>query len=243
VVVRRSLREQATRWTETPGLYAVVGWAGSRLLVNSSISNVAHLDAPHGVLILDGPGRIREAGDGNVVAISPSGRFFFGGVPNGDGPSDRLRVVNVDTGKTVARLRLQTAARQLGISAKRLRGGAASTGSWIGDRIVAVTSFESSSNLVLLRFHAGSLRAEGVFRLDGRAGLHGPHGVFFSNPRFLDPAGRIVAVQVNIPQRDDQRYVSYFLTCDLSSQRCARGRPIEHGRWMSIVQGGPHSRG
>jgi hypothetical protein len=235
VVVRTSLRSSPTVWTSRRGMYRVAGWTGSRLLVESGVSNVVRLGTPEGTLIYESPGRYMYAGLGGVSALSPDRRYFFGRVPNGDGPSDRVRIVDTATGLTVARGALKAMARRAGIDARNLDAGVYGAASWRGEYIAADTASGRTGTLVVLRFARGKLSLEHALRLDGSAGLHGRYGAHFSVPRLLDNKGKRVIVRVDVPGPDDNA-ATYFLTCDTEARECVRGRPVAPREWMALVE-------
>lgn len=233
-VVVRAPSGVTSTWLRTKGRYRVAGWAGPRLLVESDPSNVVSLVAPVGTLVVTGPGRFRNVGEGGVSAISPDGRFFFGRIPNGDGLSDRVRIVDTLSARTVASARLSTLARSAGLDPRGLEAGVFGQASWRASRIVAVTTFTRSTALLVLRYSGGKLSLARVLRLDRNAGLKGPFGVSFSVPRQLDDGTRVV-VRADVPLADDKS-VSYFVTCDLRRSACVRGKALRPALWMAIVE-------
>lgn len=236
VVVRRSPDARPVRWTRA-GEYTVFAWAGESLLVvaGDCVLEACPRDLPEGGLYaLGGPGRSRPLGLATLTAVSPDGRYAVGPQAAGhDNWSPVVRVVEVATGRTVARLNPRDAA-ETGATRALVEFGVGE-GSWVGDRIVAVARNEGGAALVVFRFADGELELDGVLRLDDEEALGGAAGAYFSSPIFLDQAGDYVAVRANVSESVDE-FLPVFLMCSLESETCARGRLLtEPRRWLALV--------
>jgi hypothetical protein len=165
VVVRRSARSPARRWTSSPARYIVVGWAGATL-----IAYVEHEGEALDVLALDGPGEVRKLARGaGVVAISPDGsEVLLERGPEAGAP--RVELVSVASGARLATLDLTTVDPAVGVVSY--------AGDWEGSLAVA----PSSSGLAVF---AVAGRRISLVRAIRAAGDHG-----VAEPRF-GAAGRI----------------------------------------------------
>jgi hypothetical protein len=122
IKVRSSITSAVTtQWSSRPGRYVVAAWAADRLLAYE----LDEVGRPV-VVIFDGPGRSRPLGPGALVAVSPDGgRAFL--AETGDTDTPQVRIVELASGETAARLDL----RGTGIA------GIGHAGDWAGDRVVA----------------------------------------------------------------------------------------------------------
>ena len=221
VVVRASATARPVPWTREFGEYSVLGWAGRRLLVGRR-------DAP--MLAFEGPRRSRSLRINRFTALSPDGRYVLGAFQHGDSPTADTAVVEVATGRIVARVD----ARRL-VRTERLRraltNGLAGNADWFGDSIAAVASFGSFSGIVVLRFDGRALRVEHVLGVE-KVGLRRKRA-FFSAPHFAASDAKIVA---RVEVETEGRAYHFFSTCERASARCARGRAFPAKTWIALVE-------
>jgi hypothetical protein len=198
VVVRTSLEAEPEVWSAEPARYIVVAWAGSTLVGYREREGEA-LD----VVAFDEPGRMRVlAGDSGLVAISPDGtRVFVEQGPAQGRPV--VRVLDLGTGSTVARLDLTKVDRAVGTVSY--------SGDWVGRRVVA----PSATGLAVFRVARGTIGLERALRVAS------PQGV--AEPRFAAGGRRVTAWTT-------AGNGAAFLDCDLSLGRCARTVPLPAAR-------------
>jgi hypothetical protein len=222
VEVRATPDGPGRRWTTRPTGYVARAWAGETLLVETRPSLLMTDEQPDaGVYALDGPGRMRALPITELIAVSPDGRRAVGQWRPGDGPSRTLRLVDVATGRSLARVQTTDSI-------------AVGPGDWRGDTIVAVTSLGARSSIVLLRADAQDLAVTDTLRLDEEAGLSGYYGAHFHLPLLV--GAEEVVVGVTSVARDEQESKVRFLTCDLGDRRCRSGRSLEPPtRWATIL--------
>ncbi|HEX6490480.1 MAG TPA: hypothetical protein VF002_03780 [Gaiellaceae bacterium] len=236
VLVRSRPTGRPTTWLGRPGPYLLAGWARSRLLVIVERCPGCPRAASPGVLALGPPGAVHRLPLTDVSAISPDGRYVLGGfnpVPEEDGPSPLVRLVEVSTGRIVQTLDLRQAGSG-GIEARWLAGGIG-PGSWLGARIVATTALGNGGALVVLTFSGGRLSLEQVIRLGGAPGASTGYGPFFSAPLFVDGGTGRVAVALSVPPSRGRAGRRSLLECDLSRASCVGGRALARGSWLALV--------
>jgi len=179
-------------WTDAPGRYIVVGWAGASLIgylqEEGGSLNVVRFIAPGKAEIL--------AADSDLIAISPDGTRVF----VSSNVSGVASVLDVASGATLASLDLATAADpDSGVPVGHLAYG----GSWEGNLVAA----ESTGGLSVFDIAGDHLAVRLVLHLPGRRSL-------FHEPRFVDE-DRVVGWT---PGPSDVG--STYLECSLDDSTC-----------------------
>ena len=234
VVVRESPAAPPTRWTTKAGDYTVGGCAGRYLLISSRRCLLQECDGlpADGVYRAAIAGRMQWLGLSSVSAISPDGKYVFGRfdqVPGQDSPTPYVRVVNVETAEVVAELDLRRAA-DTSVPRRWLALGVGEA-SWVGDRIVATATTGRSGGLVVLTFRDGRLSVDKVMRVGRQRGK----STHVHNPVLLGSTGEQVAVRlVELPIGSDVG-TTRFLTCELPTGSCTRGRALPARRWLALA--------
>lgn len=193
ILVRPSLTGPDQVWTTDRRHYVVAAWAGPHLLAYD-------LDQPAQprLLAFDGPGRARPLGPGVLVAVSPDGTAVFL-AETGDTETPHVRVVEVRTGATRARLHLAGT----GIA------GVGHAGDWAGDLVVAA----GVPDPLIFRVAADSIRVEARLSLDAVA--H-PYGL--REPRLV---GNVVIAWAATDAGQDPP--TAIVRCPLATRACAAG--------------------
>jgi hypothetical protein len=255
VMVRPGPRRPAARWSTFASPWRVLAWAGRHLLAQAAVSKP---DRRFGVTFTEnqlhafsGPGRSRRLPVGNLIAVSPDGRYVLGHALGHASPQRRqgsdslLRIVEVATGRILDEI-VQT------------RG----PGAWAGDTILLVTGFVSEPippgpggvqvlpgpdhvEVIVLRFSEGKLIVERELRLSRpvieATGLRASNFYFgFEAPAFVDEEARQFTAKLVIYNTLKNRQLEeghVYLTCDRIEFRCRRGRSLNprEVRWSSLV--------
>lgn len=208
VVVRDSLDAPAVVWIEEPGEFTVHSWAGAHLLVYGDT----------GLVVVDGPGKVRKLSDGAaVIALSPDGTRVL----VARGPGLPIELIDVESGKAVAELDVSTAFQSpAGTRIVTLNHA----GSWQGEWVAAQGTLEpDGSAIVILRVASDSISVSRVLEFPS---AEFPMGI--SEPQLLGPGGsRVVAWAPVVGQGGEAKGVLYsYLDCDVSQGTCAQGPPL-----------------
>ncbi len=195
VIVRSSLEAEAEVWSEKPARYIVAAWARSTLVGYREREGEA-LD----VVAFDGPGHMRVLADNSaLVAVSPDGTEVF--VEQGPAQGrPTVRVLDLETGRTVARLDLTKVDPSV--------GAASYSGDWLGRRVVA----PSATGLAVFRVGHAAIRLERAVRVASAQGV--------AEPRFAAGGRRVTAWTT-------AGGGGAFLDCELSLGTCARTVPLQ----------------
>lgn len=213
LVVKPSLDEPGTAWTNEPARYVAAAWAGQTLLAYR-IGEGEQLD----LLALDGPGRLRElAPGGTLVAVSPDGTRAFVEYTSSE---PRVRVLDVSAGTELASLDLSRYADAVTGEPLFL----SYSGDWVEDRVVA----RGADGLVLFSVRGDTIALEQLLALDRRTF---PHGA--AEPRFADTVGNRVVAYADVTSGGAAATV--LLDCELTAARCARGRAVPAEQWQRIA--------
>lgn len=209
VMVRSAVDAAPSAWTEEPGRYIVVAWAGTSLLAYRELEG-EELD----VLALDGPGKVRVLEPrARLVAVSPDGTQALVFPYSSTSPTAKL--LDVASGREIAGLDLSRHSDPAtGEPILNLSYG----GSWVGDRVAA----GSGSTIAILQVAPSTISMVQV--------LSFPRSTFsmgVEEPQFTDPSGSRLVAWAPIPGKGgdapDRLYV--YLDCDLTSLRCTQGPP------------------
>ncbi|MEV0679127.1 hypothetical protein AB0I60_21665 [Actinosynnema sp. NPDC050436] len=157
------------------------------------------------LLVLDGPGRVRELGPGSLIAVSPDGTKAF---VDDTATRPQVRVLDLATGVEVARLDLDATGTQV--------DWLLYAGDWQGDSIVA----SAGPGLALFRFTGGTLRLAHVIAVDPDRYRQG-----VLEPRFTTAdQGEVVGWAPLGDPDSDETAPTVALRCTLDGH-CAAGRP------------------
>jgi hypothetical protein len=207
--VRSGVHGRTVRWTSETAHYTVYAWAGDRLLFYR-VGDGETLS----LLSADAPGRVRELAEGSAVALSPDGRRVMVLSPDGT----TVRVLDVGTGREQAWLDVTTASpalRWVGYS-----------GSWTGDRVVA----PASGGLAVFRVGSDSIALEQALSLDA---AQFPAGV--QEPQFAGGGADEITATADVPPKDGDGGVAYFLDCDRVARSCGRSAAAPATDWPRLV--------
>jgi hypothetical protein len=228
VMVASSLDAPREHWTRQQGEYVVLAWARDTLLVGVGMGGPIPPTPDHeppapGIYALTSADSMRPLPIRWLVAVSPDGRRVLGWWADGDSGSGQTRLVEVESGRVVSTS-----------PTKLVRRGA-----WHEDRVVVSTG-PNAHKLALVRIRGDEIALERMLPLAEDAALRATYGPFLGSPGFTDD-GRTVTMRVaSVLARDQEttetaRFVG-FLTCDLSSRECLRGRNLQPPtRWGAIV--------
>jgi hypothetical protein len=212
VVVRNSPTADPIRWTDSPGRYRVVGWAGERLLVAHGVEGGA-ADAE----VLDRPGALRLLAAGAaVLGIAPDGQraLLSVGIPGDGGVRLSLRSLADSTEKASLPLEVVTDP----VTARPLQW-VAGPASWLGEHVVV----SSDAGLVILRVTTTSIAVEQILHVDLDRFSKGS----IYEPRFADAAGRTLVWWADVPEAGA---TSAQFVCDRFALTCKRGPNVPAGR-------------
>ena len=251
IVVRRTLDRPPVRWSTFASRWSGLAWAGPYLLAQATVTRRdERLDidfVDYRVHAFSGPGCSRVLPLGELIAISPDGRYAFGhaSTHGGQGSDSLLRLVEVSSGKIVDELVQDSGA-----------------GAWARDTIILMTGFVSEPippgpdglsvlpgptyvKVVVLRYSDGKLELERELRLSRdiveATGLRASNFYFgFAAPAFVDNAARQFTVELVIHNTLKNRQIDtkvVYLTCDRIESRCRRGRSLDprRFRWSALV--------
>jgi hypothetical protein len=223
VVVSPSLDLPAEQWTSEEGEYVLVGWARETLVVEALsgpgyVLGAGDAGPQPGVYALDAPREIRSLPLSGVVAVSPDGRRVLGWWSQGDSGPTETRLVDVATGRVVARADPLMSRR----------------GAWHGETVV-VSVGGNAQQLAVLHVHGDAVRVERRLALAADAALRGKYGPFLGSPVFRSDGRAVVMRVASLTRNERPRFVG-FLTCELAARACVRGRNLEPPTtWGAIV--------
>jgi hypothetical protein len=207
VVVRSAPDADPAAWTQEPGRYTVLGWAGTTLLVQRATPG----DAPD-ILAFDAPNQLRTlASHASLLAVTPDGERVVVADSPADSDTPSVQLIRVDDGSTIGAAFVADARDPLTNAPQTWMLG---PGSWADDRVVAA----SSSGLVVIRV-GETLDFEQVLHLDSATQ---PEGALFE-PRFAGGA-RTIAAWSQLPGTDPPRFAQ--LVCDRTQLACTRGPAV-----------------
>lgn len=210
VVVQRGVHGRAVPWTTNPARYVVYAWAGNRLLFYR-----VGLGERLELLVADGPRDIRPLADGSAIALSPDGQRVA--ALSEDARS--VRVLDVATGREQAWVDVTTTTPSL--------AWVGYSGSWTGDWIVA----PASPGLVVFHVGSSSIDLEQVLSLD-----QAQFPVGAQQPSFADADANQVVATADVPPKDGDPGVSFFLSCDRIARSCERGDAAPVRDWLRPVE-------
>jgi hypothetical protein len=209
VLVQRGVNGRAVAWTSEPARYVVYAWAGDRLLFYR-LGEGETLQ----LFVADGPGKVRPLADGSAIAVSPDGSRVAMLSPD----AKSVRVLGVTDGSEHGWLDLTTSTPSL--------AWVAYSGSWLGEHIVA----PASPGLAVFKARGDSLELEQVLGLDQ---AQFPAGV--QEPRFADESGNTIVATADVPPKDGDPGVSFFLSCDRIVRSCERGEAAPARGWQRLL--------
>jgi hypothetical protein len=215
VMVRPSADGAAVQWLPALGKpdvgTSVVGWAGPRLLVQRTSSDLRRL------LVVDGPGSVRVL-DGELVAVSADGGSALL-LPGSAGGAQSVREVDLATGAVRARL---------GLDGARATGGGAAAG-WAA---------LLQSPAAILRVATGQIQVERWLRLAADPLFaDADHAPAIRQLHALDGASSRIAFSASFTTGNETRYHSVLVVCTTQPFACRRGtqesrRPQEWLVWV-----------
>jgi hypothetical protein len=225
-VVVQTLDGTPTVWTRRAARYRVLAWARGELLVEVVLCYLANCrNTPaSGVYALKPSGRLRPLHLATVAALSPDGRYALGhgNIPNADRYSPIVRLVRIDTGRTVTTL---NPTRLLRRAVKGPRNGGMSVlgyASWRGSEIVGSLFGGDHGLLAIFRRRGQTLEHESNFRLPARIGRRLRYAPSFGAPFFSGPANERIVVTVHA----DYENFLVVLVCSRATRSCVRGKPF-----------------